>query len=549
MFFLFAVTCFIVYDTALSHAATRYVGTKKGYYRTIQSAVNAAANGDVVVVSPGTYLENVDFLGKAITLRSTAPLDPNVVYSTIIDGLGGLPIDMSYITLPGAKVEGLTIQNGLNGIEAQSTHSFSVLNCVITRNTQYGIYAPMLVAPAIISDSTITLNGTGIAGSPMIITGCKLISNEWGISSGEGLTVEKCTVSDNVRGGIMTSRGFSIIDCRITDNRGSGISVSDNVTPSEVSLIKNCIITDNYVVTAPYEGGGIYISGGWTRVENCLVARNSASSEGGGMLLSLNYVSVVEIVNCTVTGNVAPRGSGIMIRKPLRSDPPVRISNTIVFGNVYNNVENDISILGNGCTTCYELTTSAFVPPIYWVDTPGGFVETGNINADPLFVGGGDYRLTANSPCIDVGEDLSATGLVTDLDGNVRPYGYSYDIGAYEFDPNFIPVPPDTTAPVVTGTDPADGAVNVLRDKTIAVTFSENIQAGTSYYQIALVGPSSQLAVTTRIVGNVLFIDPVSRLAGRTSYQFDVPAGSITDMAGNRLATGAGYYSFTTGLK
>lgn len=57
-----------------------------GDYSTIQGAINAAGNGDTVIVSPGTYTENINMLGKAITLRSTDPLDGNVVLSTIIDG-------------------------------------------------------------------------------------------------------------------------------------------------------------------------------------------------------------------------------------------------------------------------------------------------------------------------------------------------------------------------------------------------------------------------------------------------------------------------------
>ncbi len=54
----------------------------------IQDAIDAAMDGDEIVVAEGTYLEAIDFLGKAITVRSTDPADPVVVANTIIDGTG-----------------------------------------------------------------------------------------------------------------------------------------------------------------------------------------------------------------------------------------------------------------------------------------------------------------------------------------------------------------------------------------------------------------------------------------------------------------------------
>src|SRR5689334_21325474 len=50
-------------------------------YPTIQSAINAANSGDTVLVAPGTYVENINFNGKAITVTSSAGAS-----STIIDG-------------------------------------------------------------------------------------------------------------------------------------------------------------------------------------------------------------------------------------------------------------------------------------------------------------------------------------------------------------------------------------------------------------------------------------------------------------------------------
>src|SRR4051794_13250820 len=38
---------------------------------TIQAAINAAVNGDVIIVAPGTYMEKINFQGKFITVKSS----------------------------------------------------------------------------------------------------------------------------------------------------------------------------------------------------------------------------------------------------------------------------------------------------------------------------------------------------------------------------------------------------------------------------------------------------------------------------------------------
>ena len=47
----------------------------------IQSAIDAARNGDEIIVGPGIYRERIDFLGKSITLRSESGAE-----YTLIDG-------------------------------------------------------------------------------------------------------------------------------------------------------------------------------------------------------------------------------------------------------------------------------------------------------------------------------------------------------------------------------------------------------------------------------------------------------------------------------
>ena len=84
-------------------------------YATIQSAIDAAENGDTVIVLPGKYVENINLSGKAITLRSTDPTDEDVVLSTIIDGARRASV-ITCNTGEGADtvISGFVITNGMS---------------------------------------------------------------------------------------------------------------------------------------------------------------------------------------------------------------------------------------------------------------------------------------------------------------------------------------------------------------------------------------------------------------------------------------------------
>lgn len=77
-------------------------------YATIQGAIDAANDGDLIVVAPGTYAEDVDFRGKDVTVRSIDPADSGVV--TFRRG-----------KTAGAVLTGLTITNGSGTLYLLST--------------------------------------------------------------------------------------------------------------------------------------------------------------------------------------------------------------------------------------------------------------------------------------------------------------------------------------------------------------------------------------------------------------------------------------------
>ncbi|KPK40831.1 MAG: hypothetical protein AMJ65_10330 [Phycisphaerae bacterium SG8_4] len=105
-------------------------------YASIQQAINDAHPRDEIVVSPGVcqYIENVNFKGKSLTLRSTDSNDPDTVAATVINGgPRGSVITMSDSQDGGCILSGLTITGGAVGISCYGT-SPTIRNCIVESN-------------------------------------------------------------------------------------------------------------------------------------------------------------------------------------------------------------------------------------------------------------------------------------------------------------------------------------------------------------------------------------------------------------------------------
>jgi len=100
--FIFAVIL-VLPTTALS--ATIYVPDN---YAKIQGAIDASANGDLIIVRPGAYLENIDFVGKMITVQS----EQGAVVTTIDGNQAGSVVVFQTGEDENSRLDGFTITNG-----------------------------------------------------------------------------------------------------------------------------------------------------------------------------------------------------------------------------------------------------------------------------------------------------------------------------------------------------------------------------------------------------------------------------------------------------
>src|SRR5579863_126747 len=152
---------------------------------TIQDGINAANNGDTVLVAPGKYVENINFNGKAITVRSSSDAE-----QTVIDGNAIGPV-VSFVSheTQSSLLEGFTIQNGLptgnqyvaGGI-AIGDSSPTLMRNIVTKNAGCGI-AVYFGAP-LIKNNTISYN-SGSSCAPADGTGILLFGQgtQYGLGS------------------------------------------------------------------------------------------------------------------------------------------------------------------------------------------------------------------------------------------------------------------------------------------------------------------------------------------------------------------------------
>jgi len=428
------------------------VGQGGGYdFATIQAAIDAAFEGDEIVVSTGTYVENIQFLGDNIILRSSDPSSTPTVAQTIIDGNSNGSV-VSFVGAEGTTciLAGFTITHGRarsgGGINGNGTLA-TIRNNLISTNSTWVAYPPGGPIPDTAGGGLFHCDGT-------IENNTISYNSSWGSAGTGGGGLYDCdgTIRNNTIIGNWATGG--------SDTEGGGLNGCDGTIRSNIisgnaargqqggwggglsrcgGTIEYNEIVGNWTAGGSGAGGGLDLCGG--TIQNNIIIGNISTDDGGGICNCHGTIQNNIIAFNRGSSSLLSRGGGLLLCTGI-------IRNNTIYGNTvggsggglcwcYDGQIRNCIIWGNAAASDAQLAGSD--PPSYSC-VENGASGVGNISSNPQLTdpAHGDFHLLPSSPCIDAGGTVALT---VDFEGDPRPQnasaqprgdGSHFDIGADE---------------------------------------------------------------------------------------------------------------------
>lgn len=318
-------------------------GTPGSPYASIRFALQqpATVSGDTVLVAPGTYVENVDMLGKDVHLLSSGGAGV-----TVIDGGGaGSTISASFLESLLCTVEGFEIRGGSGtvgpsgvrtggGVWVGPTASLKLVNCRIRNNSAVlgaGVAADLGAQELSMEDCVIEDN-TALPHAPSSLDGQG--AGVWGRVV-DDILLRRCTIQRNL--GAALGGGLAVIDakarlfdCTVAENvvqlnvgfnpgRGAGLYAATGGLPTQLELT-NCVVRANEAAGSNVVGGGALLVGASGTIRGTVFDSNTSGDvlqfntfgAGGGLAVLGGAGPIpapVLVEDCQFLGN-ACNGAG-----------------------------------------------------------------------------------------------------------------------------------------------------------------------------------------------------------------------------------------------
>ena len=397
-------------------------GTIAQPWRTIQQAANTMVASDTVYIRAGTYRERVEpqnsgsagqyityaaYPGESVTIDGTGVDVPQ--YYGLFDLSG-----WDYIRVSGLRV----VHSGYYGIVAENSS-----HVTIEYNYTYDTYSSGISSW---NSDTIIVAGNEVVGA---------CTGPWqehiSISNTDTFEVRYNRVHD-VMAGTTGKEGITIKDAsshgKVYGNLVYNLNRVGIYVDAEAEHLYDVEVYRNVVHDIEAMGFSLASERGGL-LENIRLYNNVAYDNLVGLWLSACCVATHPFQDITIINNTFAHngrdgwGGGIGIENTQMQNVVIR--NNICSQNIYSQMAADASILPE-LTVDHNLTDGDRDPDYEFYGV-GDLVDVSPSFVNPLM---GDYHLLAGSPAIDHGSAVGAPG--TDFDGQARPYGAGYDIGAYE---------------------------------------------------------------------------------------------------------------------